>query len=44
MKYNLQEYNNAVNETKDYTFNCQFTTDLEFKDLVELYDNEELFN
>jgi hypothetical protein len=42
--FNLQEYHNAVNDTNDYRFNCQFTTDLEFKDLVELYDNEELFN
>jgi len=41
--FNLQEYHNAVNPTDDYRFNAQFTTDLEFEELVSLYDNNELF-
>ena len=41
--FNLQEYHNAVNDTNDYRFNCQFTTGLEFNEIIELYDNKELF-
>lgn len=41
--FNLQEYHNAVNDTNDYRFNCQFTTGLEFEELIELYDTNQLF-
>ena len=42
--FNLQEYHNAVNDTNDYRFNAQFTTDLPFEEVVSLYDKGELFN
>ena len=41
--FNLQEYHNAVNDTNDYRFNCQFTTDLEGPEIFELYDTNQLF-
>lgn len=41
---NLQEYHNAVNDTNDFRFNAQFTTDLPFEELVLLYENNQLFN
>jgi hypothetical protein len=41
--FNLQEYHNAVNDTDDYRFNCQFTTDLEGPEIFELYNSGKLF-
>lgn len=42
--FNLQEYHNAVNNTDDFRFNAQFTTDLEFDEILDLYKNKKLFN
>tara|TARA_B000000532_G_scaffold239845_1_gene229908 strand:+ start:311 stop:895 length:585 start_codon:yes stop_codon:yes gene_type:complete len=42
--FNLQEYHNAVNDTNDYRFNAQFTTDLEAEEIFELYDSGKLFD
>jgi len=42
--FNLQEYHNAVNNTNDYRFNAQFTTDLPFEQVCELYEKNELFD
>jgi|TARA_B110000858_G_C17630120_1_gene393136 hypothetical protein len=41
--FNLQEYHNAVNARNDYRFHCQFTTDIPFKDIVNIYNQGELF-
>jgi hypothetical protein len=41
--FNLQEFHNAVNPKDDYRFNCQFTTDLTFKEIVNIYNQGELF-
>lgn len=42
--FNLQEYHNAVNDTNDYRFNAQFTTELPFEEVVALYRKGELFD
>ena len=41
--FNLLEYHNATNETNDYRFHCQFSTDIPFNEIVELYDKGKLF-
>jgi len=41
--FNLQEYHNAVNDTNDFRFNAQFTTGLEFDEILELYNTNKLF-
>ena len=38
------EYHNAVNDTNDFRFNAQFTTALEFDEILELYNTSKLFN
>lgn len=42
--FNLQKYHNAVNMRNDYRFNAQFTTDLPFEVVVDLYNKGELFS
>lgn len=41
--FNLQKYHNAVNNVKDHRFNAQFTTELPFEEIIDLYDRGELF-
>ena len=41
--FNLLEYHNATNETNDYRFHCQFSTDIPFNEIVDLYDKGKLF-
>lgn len=41
--FNLQEYHNALNDVNDHRFNAQFTTDIPFDDIVDLYDKGQLF-
>ena len=41
--FNLQEFHNAVNNRDDYRFSCQFTTDLTFEEIVNIYNQGELF-
>ena len=41
--FNLQEFHNAVNPGSDYRFNVQFTTDIPFQELVNIYNQGELF-
>ncbi len=42
--FNLQEYHSAMNETDDYRFHCQFSTDIPFDEIVKLYDSNQLFD
>lgn len=41
--FNLQKYHNAVNDVNDHRFNAQFTTDVPFEEIIELYDKGQLF-
>ena len=42
--FNLQEFHSALNETDDFRFHCQFSTDIPFNEIVELYDTNQLFD
>ncbi len=41
--FNLQEFHSALNETDDFRFHCQFSTDIPFDEIVKLYDTNQLF-
>ena len=41
--FNLQEYHCAWNDRHDHRFSIQFTTDLPFDEIVNLYDTGKLF-
>jgi len=41
--FNLQEYHCAWNDRNDHRFSIQFTTDLPFDEIVNLYDTGKLF-
>ena len=41
--FNLQQYHNALNDCDDHRFNAQFTTNLSFNNLMDLYDKGQLF-
>lgn len=41
--FNLQRYHNAWNDVNDHRFSVQLTTDKTFEEIIELYDQNELF-